>query len=123
MRPAIAGGLGELGDAEVEKLHVSVRIDEDVVGLDVTMDDSPGVCSRQPVRHLRRPLERDVQRHPPPREAMAERLAVQEFGDEVGESVVKADVVDGHQIGVVERAGEPGFLLKRRTSSASPARD
>ena len=36
----------------------------------------------------------------------------QELGDEEGRAVVNPDVVNGHDVGVVERPGDPGLLLE-----------
>ena len=43
-------------------------------------------------------------------EAFAQRLALEQFGDDVGRAILLADGVDGKNVGVVERGG--GFGLK-----------
>ena len=44
--------------------------------------------------------------------AVAERLALQQLGDDVGRAVVLPGVVDGDDVGMVEDAGGPGLLLE-----------
>ena len=48
LRPHLA--VGALGDPEVHELRTPVRCEEDVVGLDVAVEDPPGVAVRQRVR-------------------------------------------------------------------------
>jgi hypothetical protein len=41
---------------------------------------------------------------------LAQRLALHQFHDDV----VRPDVVDGHNIGMIQGSGGPGFVLKSR---------
>ena len=43
-------------------------------------------------------------------QAVAKGLAFEQFGDDVGRAVVFADIVDGKNVGMVERGGGAGFL-------------
>ena len=56
----LEGGVGreELGEAEVEHLHVPVRREEDVLGLQVAVDESLLVRGAEPARDLHRDLDR-----------------------------------------------------------------
>jgi hypothetical protein len=112
VRTAVPRGFGQLGDAEIQKLHVSIGADEGVVRLNVAMDDAMGVGGSQAVRHLGGPVERGLHRDTTTGKTLAEGLALEQLGDEVGSSVVEAEVVDGDQIGVIERPRDPGFLLE-----------
>ena len=45
-------------------------------------------------------------------EQVAQRLALQQLADDVGGAVVRAGVVDGEDVGVVQRRGGAGFLVE-----------
>ena len=45
-------------------------------------------------------------------EHVAQRLAVQEFADDVGGALVRAGVVDREDVGVIQRRGGAGFLIE-----------
>ena len=42
----------ELGNAEIEELHVIIRRDHDVSGLEVTVNDAAAVRARKRIRNL-----------------------------------------------------------------------
>ncbi len=48
----------------------------------------------------------------PPSQAPTQRLPAQQLGDEEGRPLVGADVVEGDDVGVIERAGQPGLALE-----------
>jgi hypothetical protein len=60
------------------------------------MDDATRVGSGQAVGHLGRPIESGLHWETTAGETLAERLALQQLGDEVGSSLVQAEVVDGN---------------------------
>ena len=72
----IASGGDPQGEAEVEDLDVAVLRDEQVLGLQVAMDDSPGMRGRQPSRDLRRVIGGLARGQRPGGELLAERLAL-----------------------------------------------
>jgi len=51
------------------------------------------------------------------REAIAQRLALEELRHDVGRAVVRADVVDGQNVRMIERAGGQSFLLEATQQS------
>jgi hypothetical protein len=102
----------ELGNAKVEQLDVPVPGDEDVLGLQVAVGNALLVRSGESLRYLDGPLQGGGQRNGPFRQALAQRLALEQLGDEVGLSILKPDVVEGHHVGVVEGAGQPSLALK-----------
>ena len=103
---------GQLGDAEVEELDLAVDADERILRLHVAVDDSALMRCGQAVRHLRSPVQRGLERNGALRELAPQRFALKELGDEVRLALVKPDVVDRHQIRMVQRAGDAGLLLE-----------
>ena len=77
-------GYGQLRQAEVEDLHVSIRPQHHVLRLDVAVDDPRIVCSRQRAAGLNGDLEHLYELETAPLEAQPKRLAINELGrDEV----------------------------------------
>ena len=113
----IAGGrrLDPLRQAEVEDLDVPVLREEDVVGLQVPVDDPALVRRGEAAGDLEAvvdglPLrDRDAAVEPP-----AERFALEELRDGVGDAVVPAEVVDREDVRVRERRDRLGFSLETR---------
>ena len=111
-QPGSASARVELGQAEVQDLDPPVAGDEEVLGLEVAVDDALGVRGGEPPRDLDRVVERLAQRQRAARHALAQRLAFEQLGDHVRRAVVRADVVDGEDVRVVERAGGARLLLE-----------
>ena len=95
--------LGELGDAEVEHLHVAVRPQHQVVGLDVAMHDAGRVRRCQRRGGLDGDLENLAQRQLATLQALAQRFAFDQLRDDVARLVVIADFVNGQDVRVVQR--------------------
>ena len=112
------GGLGalllmrQLGEAEVEDLDAAVVGDEEVFGLEVAVDDAFQVRGREPMGDLQRAVDCLARREPPACELRPERLAFEELLDDVGSPLVRADVVDRGDVGVVEDARRLRLLLE-----------
>ena len=53
----------------------------------------------------------------PRRSEFAQRFAFDQFGDDVGQAVLFADIVDVKNVGVIEGAGGAGLLLKARAAA------
>ena len=103
----------ELGDAEVEDLDVPVLRDEDVLGLDVAVDDPLLVRRGKAVSDLDGVVD-GLLRRQGSAELFAERFALQKLRDDEGASLVRPDVVDDEDVGVIELGGGAGFLLEAR---------
>jgi hypothetical protein len=90
-----------------------------VVGLEVAMDDARAVGRRQHAAELTADLDDVADREPPaPAQPSAERFAVEQLHDQERAAVVKADVVDADDAGVLDlarrdRLGEEPFDLRR----------
>ena len=102
------------GQPEVGDRGLTRGVDEDVGGLDVAVDQSPGVGVMQGVGdggdQLRGLPERRSSLPDPGRQV----AAFHELGHDEAESVVRAaDVEDRHDPGMVEPGQRPGFREKR----------
>ena len=104
--------LGQLGEAEVEDLDAASSGDEEVLGLQVPVDDPFLVRRRQALGDLPRALDRLARRKPAARELRPQRLALEKLLDDVGSALVRADVVDRGDVGVIEDARGLGLLLE-----------
>ena len=110
--------LRELGEAEVEDLDAAFVRDEEVLGLQVPVDDPLVVRGGEAVGDLQGVVDHPALRKLPRGEGRAQRLALEQLLDDVRRVVVRADVVDGGDVGVVEDAGGLRLLLE----SAQPVR-
>ena len=107
---ALAARVGHLGEAEVQDLHAPVARDHHVVRLQVAVGDAGGVRGGQPVGNLRRDVEGLASREA----RLAQRLAVHQLRDHVGDTVVRADVVERQDVRMVQRRDAACFLLEAR---------
>ena len=104
-------GLGQrAGEAEVGDAHDPVRVEQEVPGLDVAVDDAAAMGVRERGAHLPADVRRLLGR-----EALAgvehgsQRAALQELEHHERDAVVLAPVVHGHDVGVVQRCGHLGL--------------
>ena len=115
--------LRELGEAEVEDLDAARVRDEEVLGLQIPVDDPLVVRGGEAVRDLQRVVNDLALRELAARERQAQRLALEQLLDDVGRVVMRADVVDGRDVGVIENARGLGLLLEAPQRSASCEKD
>ena len=102
----------QLGEAEVEDLDPAVVRDEDVVGLEVAVDDPLVVSGGKAAGDLQRVVEGLADRKRSALEADLQGVAFEQLRDDVGGAVVRADIVDGEDVRVVQGAGGAGLLLE-----------
>ncbi len=76
------------------------------------MDDATGVRRGEAACHLKRDVDRFVDREPPDGKTRTQRLAVEAFRNQVGGAAVLADVVNRDDIGVIEGARRAGLLVE-----------
>src|SRR5258708_16433389 len=76
------------------------------------MDHAPLVRRGEAASRLRRELERLAHGQRSYGQALAERLTREQLGNEVRRALVRADVVDGKDVGVVQAARRPRFRLE-----------
>ena len=105
-------GRSHLGQAEIEHLHAVARGDEDIGGFDVAVDDARAVRRVERVGHLDAHIQHRVQAQRAPTEAILQRRALQVLHGDERSPVLFADVVDGADVGVVERRCGAGLALK-----------
>ena len=103
---------GQLGEAEVEDLHIAALGDEDVGRLDVAMDDPGLVGSVERIGHLDAQLEDLLQHQRLTRDPILERLPLEILHDQKGLAVLLTDVVDGADMRVVQNRGGPRLALE-----------
>ncbi len=121
---ARAAGVGlaqaeELGDAEVEQLrpHLPVdRRDEHVLGLEVAVHHAGRVGGRERRGHVAQRRQRPGDRHrPPPRQALRERLALEQLHHVVVPPVVeRAEAEDVDDVAVPNAVDRPRLLDEAR---------
>ncbi len=76
------------------------------------MDDAAVVRGGEAARRLERDLDRPPHRERAAGQPVAQRLAIQDLGDEIGGVVLRAGVEDGEDVRVIERRGGPRLLLE-----------
>jgi hypothetical protein len=102
----------ELGQAEVEDLHPTVRGQEEVLGLEVAVDDALGVGGLEAAGGLEGVAEDLLSGGGAAGDELAQRIALEELGDDVGSAVVGPRVVDGENVGVVQGGDGAGLALE-----------
>ena len=106
------GRLAELRQAEVRQLRVAGLRDQDVLGLDVTMQDAGLVRRGKTICEADDELD-DVLPRPWTRlDPVSERAAVNELADKVLAPVQLAGVIDREDVGMIERGCELRFALE-----------
>jgi hypothetical protein len=116
-RPGSSLGLQHLRDPKVEHLDAAAFVrDHDVGWLQVAVDDAGVVRGFQRIRHLPADLDHLGSRDGAPRQPGSERLSLHQFQDEESDSTVLFDVVDGRDVGVIERREQLRFSLEPRNA-------
>ena len=72
----------QLGEAEVQQFDVAIAPEDEVFGLDVAVNDPGFVRGGQSAGDLNCHIERGIERHLPGVHPLAQRLAVNIFGDD-----------------------------------------
>ncbi len=109
-RPEPRKVLRQLGETEVQDLHVAVRAQHDVFRLDVAVDDAGGVGGDERAGDLRRHVERFAHAEGGARQPLAQRLALDVFGDDELRAVHLPDLVDGEDVRMIEGRGGARLL-------------
>ena len=103
-------GFDELRQPEVQHLQHALAGDHDVGRLEVPMNNAGGVGGGERVGDLHRVFQRLAEGQAFALDELVERLAIDPFhGDEV-DAIRRTNVVDGNDIGMVERRGGSGLL-------------
>ena len=86
--------------------------DEDVVGLEIAVGDPLVVSSGEAVSDLERVVEGLADGKRSALEARPQGVAFEQLRDDVGCAVVRADIVHGEDVWVVQGAGGAGLLFE-----------
>ena len=112
MASASDGHHSLLRQSEVENLYAVVAQHEDVFRLQVAMNNAFLVRGGQPLGDLQSVFNDPALRQRARVHAIAQRFAFQKLRHQEVHAVLRADVVDRHQVGMIECAEDAGFLLK-----------
>ena len=99
-------------EAEVHQHRPALGREQDVRGFDVAVDDAPRVRMAQRIEHGQGDPRRVLPRRPMVVHPAAEVGPLEVIGDDIHGALVHADVVHGHDTGVVQLR-EPPRLLPR----------
>ena len=102
----------ELRETEVEDLDPAVPRQKDVLGFQVPVDDPLLVRRRESLGELDRIVRRLADGDRARGDPLAQRLPLEQLGDDVGRPVHGADVVDRGDVRVIEHPGRPRLLLE-----------
>ncbi len=101
-----------LGQAEVENLRPPVASEKDVVGLDIAMHDSFLVRRRQSCRDLHPQIHRLAYRQSACLEPLGQAFAFEQLGDQKMGAVLRADIMNCEEIGMVQSSQNLRLLLE-----------
>jgi len=101
-----------LRQPEVEDLHAAVFGDEEILGFQVPVDYAFLVRGGEAVSDLDGILGRLASGQGTCRQSRAERLAFEQLRDDVRRSLVRADVKERDDVGMIQRGGRTGLLLE-----------
>ena len=93
----------DLRQSEVQDLHAPVAREQDVVGLQIAVGDAGIVRTAESGSDLRGDVDGLAERRP----RSAQRLPIHQFGDDVA----LAHVIDGHDVGMIQRCHGASFQL------------
>src|SRR5262249_53787333 len=106
------GGEDLPGQPEVEDLYPAGGVQHDVFGFEVTVDEAGGVRGGDAVGDLHRNLQEFAHRYVAALRAAAEGFAIDQFADDVENTALRADVIDGDDVGMIEGGDGAGFALE-----------
>ncbi len=109
---ADGGGARNFCETEVENFGGTPLGDENVGGLDVAVNDSRVVSGVEGVGAVDADFEEEFDFQRVRGDEVLERSAVEKFHGDEGAAVVFADVVDGTDVGMVQRGGGTRFTLE-----------
>jgi len=97
---------------EIQNLGVAALGNKNIRRLDVAVDDALRMCGVQSVGNLNGQVEQDIGLDRPARNAMLQRHAVEELHGDERVAVLVINLVDGADVGMIQRRGRLGLALK-----------
>src|SRR5712691_3728873 len=102
----------KLGQSKVEDLDAPILGYEDVVGLEVAMDEAMIVSGGKAPRDLDTVLDRLADRQRAATKALAQGFALEQFGNDVRRTVVRPNVVNRKNVGMIQTRRGARLLLE-----------
>ena len=106
----------QFGQAEVENLPMTRICDENICGLDVSMNNSLAVSRVERVSNLDSQVEHLFQRNGLACDAVFQGLAFQKLHGDEGRAVLLVNLVDGANVGMIQ--GRSSLRLAVKTSQS-----
>jgi hypothetical protein len=104
-------------NTEIQNLYTPIAGNENILGFQITMDDSLCVRRRQSFYDLLCAVQRFPDRHCSAAQLLAKGLAFQVFQDEEIGIVVFAYIVKNADVGMLERRDALGLALEPRANA------
>src|SRR5580704_373265 len=104
--------LFQLRESEIKNLEVPVLGDEHVLGLEISVNDPVFVSRCQAARHLHSVFNGGTQGQMSGEKLLPQCFSVQKLSSDVQLPVFASHLVDGEDIGMIQRRGRFSLLLK-----------
>ncbi len=108
----IPGAAGKFSEAEVENFRGAAMDQENIGGLDVAVDDSFGVSGIEAVGDLNAEIQKFADGELFFADASLQGLAFEQFHGDERAALEFADIVDGADVGMIERGGGAGLAAE-----------
>ena len=105
-------GVGHFCEAEVENFCGATFGDEDIGGLDVAVNDAGAVSGVERVGDFDADFEKAIEFERAAGDDVLESRTVEKLHGDEGAAVVFADVVDGADVGMIQRGSGASFALE-----------
>ncbi len=102
----------QLCHSEVENLHPAIGGHEQVFWLQVAMNDAAIVRRDQPLHDLQSVVEGEGDGQCSIRQPFAQGVAFEQFANDVRSAIVEANVINGDDVGMIQRRCGAGFQFE-----------
>lgn len=111
-QPGAIAGSDQLGQTEIGDLHPAATVEQDVLGLDVAVDDAGVMGVLQRIAQLRYHRQGLARTQPAGAQHLAQRRAFDQLHHQIAPFAGPADIVDRHQIGMIEPGQGQGLAFE-----------